>query len=165
MTLLAQTAEMARAELEDRSVLPALLGADVPAGWPPPLNDHDSMAWAARFIAEHPDQPGWGMWYFIASDGARPIAIGAGGYTGLPAGGACEIGYSVMPEHQGRGYASEAVRALVARALASDGVVDVIAHTMPDLTPSIRVLEKCGFVFGGPGNEPGTVRYRFVRAA
>ena len=164
LTLLAQTAEMAHAELEDRSALPALLGAAVPADWPPPLNDRDSMAWAARFIAEHPNDPGWGMWYFIANDSEPPQAVGVGGYTGLPIDGTCELGYSVMAEHQRRGYASEAVSALVERAFASVGVRSVIAHTLPDLTPSIRVLEKCGFSFDGPGQEPGTVRYRLMRA-
>ena len=96
LTLLAQTAGMAHAELEDRAALPALLGAEVPADWPPPLNDRDSMAWAARFIAEHPDNPGWGMWYFIAHDSDPPRAIGVGGYKGPPVDGICEIGYSVM---------------------------------------------------------------------
>lgn len=36
----------------------------------------------------------------------------------------------------------------------------VIVHTLPDLTPSIRVLEKCGFLFVGKGPpEEGTIRH------
>jgi hypothetical protein len=38
----------------------------------------------------------------------------------------------------------------------------VVAHTLPELTPSIRVLEECGFVLGGDGPaEDGmrTMRY------
>jgi ribosomal-protein-alanine N-acetyltransferase len=164
LTLLAQTAEVAQAELEDRAALPALLGAEVPADWPPPLNDRDSMAWAARFIAEHPDNPGWGMWYFITNDFARPQAIGVGGYKGPPIDGTCEIGYSVMAAHQRRGYASEAVRALVQRAFNHADVQSILAHTLPELTPSIGVLRKCGFTCEGPGEEAGTIRYRLSRA-
>lgn len=44
----------------------------------------------------------------------------------------------------------------------------VIAHTLPDLRPSIRVMEKCGFVFAGHGPlEDGieTVRYELTRQA
>jgi [ribosomal protein S5]-alanine N-acetyltransferase len=164
LTLLAQTAGMAHAELEDRAALPALLGAEVPADWPPPLNDRDSMAWAARFIAEHPDNPGWGMWYFITNNVDRPQAVGVGGYKGPPVDGACEIGYSVMAAHQRHGYASEAVRALVQRAFTHAGARSVIAHTLPELTPSIGVLQKCGFTCEGPGEEAGTIRFRLSRA-
>ena len=160
LTLRAQTAEIAEAELENPAALPELLGAAVPADWPPPLNDRGSFEWAARFIAEHPDDPGWGMWYFIAD----ATVVGVGGYTGVPNGGICELGYSVVPEHQRRGYATEAVRGMIDRAFADVRVCRVIAHTFPDLTPSIRVLEKCGFVPDGPGAEPGTVRYRLNRA-
>jgi RimJ/RimL family protein N-acetyltransferase len=35
----------------------------------------------------------------------------------------------------------------------------VILETLPDLTPSIGVLEKCGFRFIGEGSESGVVRY------
>jgi RimJ/RimL family protein N-acetyltransferase len=38
----------------------------------------------------------------------------------------------------------------------------VVAHTLPELTPSIRVLKKCGFVLVGDGPvEDGmrTIRY------
>jgi RimJ/RimL family protein N-acetyltransferase len=154
---------MAQAELENLAALGGLLGAVVPANWPPPLNDRDSMAWAARFIAEHPENPGWGMWYFILSELNSPQAIGVGGYKGPPIEGVCEIGYSVMTDYQRRGYASEAVRALVARAFDSKGVQSVIAHTLPELAPSIRVLEKCGFTCEGAGDEPGTIRFRLSR--
>jgi RimJ/RimL family protein N-acetyltransferase len=41
-----------------------------------------------------------------------------------------------------------------------------VAHTFPELTPSIRVMEKCGMVFAGHGPvEDGmqTIRYELTR--
>jgi RimJ/RimL family protein N-acetyltransferase len=39
-----------------------------------------------------------------------------------------------------------------------------IAQTLPELAPSIGVLEKCGFRFAGEGGEPGVIRYERGRA-
>jgi hypothetical protein len=41
----------------------------------------------------------------------------------------------------------------------------VIAETLPELTPSIRVLEKSGFVSGGEGSEEGLIRFELSRSA
>ena len=43
-----------------------------------------------------------------------------------------------------------------------------MAETLPELTASIRVLEKNGFRFAGPGSEDGVIRYElenFVRSS
>ena len=40
----------------------------------------------------------------------------------------------------------------------------VIAETLPELTPSIGVLGKCGFRFIGDGAEPGVIRFELTRA-
>jgi RimJ/RimL family protein N-acetyltransferase len=75
-----------------------------------------------------------------------------------------EIGYSVLPEFEGRGFATEVVRALVSRACSEPRVVRVIAHARPDNLGSIRVLERCGLSRVGPGGEPGTVQYAISAA-
>ncbi len=41
----------------------------------------------------------------------------------------------------------------------------MIAETLPELTPSIRVLEKSGFVNIGAGSEKGVIRFEFSRSA
>jgi RimJ/RimL family protein N-acetyltransferase len=41
----------------------------------------------------------------------------------------------------------------------------VIAETLPELTPSIGVLGKCGFHLIGEGSEPGVIRFELTRAA
>ena len=65
-----------------------------------------------------------------------------------------EIAYGIVPEHQGRGYATELARALVGYALQSDSVKLVRAHTLPVPNASTSVLTKCGFDFVGEAIEP-----------
>ena len=61
--------------------------------------------------------------------------------------GVLKIGYTVSPEHQGRGVATEAVRALIAYAF-ERLVADVVRiYADADNAPSIRVAEKAGLTF------------------
>lgn len=59
--------------------------------------------------------------------------------------GMVEIGYALVTSCQGRGYATEAVRSLVAKARGVPGVARVVGHTPLDRPASGRVLEKAGF--------------------
>lgn len=167
LTLVAATAETAAAELAGAEHLARLLRCDVPADWPPPLNDADSMAFFLRYLEEHPDGVGWAMWYFMTRQpGAKSVLVGNGGFKGKPsADGTVEVGYSIVPEFQRRGFATEAVEALVHWAFARSEVTRVIAHTFLDLLPSIGVLRKTGFADAGTGDEPGTIRFERVRPA
>jgi RimJ/RimL family protein N-acetyltransferase len=161
LELVPGTAELGRAEIGDRPRFSLLLGADVPAAWPPPENDEQTMTFFTEYVENNPDGVGWAAWYILlrAEDG-RKTAIGTCGFKGGPdKDGTVETGYAVLPEHQRRGYAPEAVAGLVAWAFGHPEVRRVIAHTFPDLRASIRVLEKCDFTPAGVGEEAGTVRY------
>jgi RimJ/RimL family protein N-acetyltransferase len=57
----------------------------------------------------------------------------------------------MLEEHRGNGYCTEAVRALIVWAFGQPDVQKVIALTLPELLPSIRVMEKCDMVFVGNG--------------
>lgn len=59
--------------------------------------------------------------------------------------GRAELGYGTYEEHQGKGYMTEAVGAIVQWALAQSGVQSVVASTEKQNIPSFRVLEKNGF--------------------
>jgi len=86
--------------------------------------------------------------------------VGAGGYFGPPdAEGTVEIGYSVLPEWQRRGYASEMVQALLDHAFTFANIKRVIAHTTAANPASISVLLRCGFHAEGAGREFGTLRF------
>ena len=158
--LTAEGEHIARATSLLRSKFEELLGAEIASPWPPPLNDDDSRRWMIRYLESNPE-PGWGVWFFLLKRGPheRRIAVGNGGYKGAPTrDGSVEIGYSVVPAYQGRGLAAEAISALVARAFHDPRVHRVIAETMPDNIPSLRVLEKNGFLRAGAGSDPGSVR-------
>lgn len=164
MELIPATLQMLRAEIENRKALSRLLDARVPAGWPPPLNDDNAMKFALTYLKENPDATEWGMWYYLLRDRPERIVVGNGGFKGKPdREGTVEIGYSIMEEHQRQGLGSEIVRGMVDWAFGHPEVKRVIAETLPELTPSIRVLEKNGFVNIGRGSEPGVIRFELRR--
>ena len=165
LELVPGTAALGRAEIGDRARFAALLGAEVPASWPPPENDEATMAFFTEYVEKHPDSVGWAAWYILlVGEDNRKTAIGSCGFTARPDDtGTVETGYSILPEHQRRGYAPEAVAALVDWAFGHPSVMRVIAHTFPALRQSIRVLEKCGFTLTGPGQEEGTIRFERSR--
>jgi RimJ/RimL family protein N-acetyltransferase len=166
LLLVAATLEHALAEGEDLAKLSALLDAEVPPTWPPPLNDDQSHAWFTDRLRADPDSVGWSMWYFLLErPGLRRLAIGNGGLKGRPsAEGTAEIGYSLMPAFHRQGLAPEAVGALIEWTFGHPEITRIIAHTLPELRASIRVLEKSGFTFTGPGEEPETIAYELKRA-
>ena len=68
-----------------------------------------------------------------------------------------------MESHHRHGYASEAVSALVEWAFSHPDIDRVVAHTLPVLTPSIRVLEKNGFVRVDEVLEEGAIMFELKR--
>jgi RimJ/RimL family protein N-acetyltransferase len=58
--------------------------------------------------------------------------------------GVIKVGYTISPNYQGRGYATEAVGAIVDYALETLGADVVRAYASADNTPSIRVAENVG---------------------
>jgi hypothetical protein len=57
-----------------------------------------------------------------------------------------DIGYTVVPAAQGKGIASEALRAVCDYAFNQTGVRAINAYVLADNGGSVRVLEKAGFV-------------------
>jgi len=165
LDLIPATLEILEGDRDDRQKLARLLSAAVPGSWPPPLLDEETLGEFIRMTAENAD-PFFITWYWVRDDpaeGAR-VLIGSGGIASAPAHGTALIGYSVLEEFQCRGYATEAVRHIVATAFALPGVRRIMATTYPDLVGSIRVLEKNGFTCAGKttageGFEEGTNVY------
>jgi RimJ/RimL family protein N-acetyltransferase len=95
-----------------------------------------------RASAEAGEQQPFGYYRIIRlADG---LAIGGIGFKGQPRDGCVEIGYGLAPSARGRGYAAEALVALVAIA-AEHGVSKVIADTALHNVPSQRTLIRAGF--------------------
>lgn len=60
-----------------------------------------------------------------------------------------EIGYMLSPKHQGQGYATEAVRAVLVFAFERMDLHRIEADLHPDNAPSVRLVERLGFVREG----------------
>ncbi|MBQ9510128.1 MAG: GNAT family N-acetyltransferase [Clostridia bacterium] len=99
------------------------------------------------------------MWIIELSDGTH---IGDLCFKGLISNGITEIGYGIMEEYQGSGYATEAVKAAVKWAFENLDINAIEAETEIDNTASQRVLEKCGFVANGKIGAEGP-RYSLFR--
>lgn len=166
LELVGATADLLRAEGDGRARFGELLDARVPADWPPELYDDAARLWTLEKVEAAPETEGWWSYYVIrAGDGedGREL-VGIAGYKGPPDDeGTVEVGYGVMDAHRRRGYATEATAALVERAFADPRVTRVIAETLPELVPSIGVMEKIGFAFVGEGSEEGVIRYELPR--
>jgi ribosomal-protein-alanine N-acetyltransferase len=63
--------------------------------------------------------------------------------------GEVEIGYGTYEHHQGKGYMTEAVQAMVQWAAQQPGINYIVASTLKDNTPSYAVLQKNGFIKTG----------------
>ncbi len=72
------------------------------------------------------------------------LAVGGVGFKGCPSGGVVEIGYGLVPSARGRGYATEAVTALLTVA-ANHAVTTVLADTDHANVASQRTLLHAGF--------------------
>jgi len=160
MRLVPATVALARAELTDRAEFAHLLSAAVPGEWPPEMLA-DALPIFLEWIEAAPHQAGWYVWYAVtrASGEVGPMLIASGGFKGPPQDGTVEIGYSVLPRFQGQGFASEMVRALIDWAFVQPNVMRIVAETTEGNTPSVRLLNRLGFVRTEPAVEPGHLRF------
>ena len=160
LTLVPATVALARAEIDDRAAFARLLQAVVPDHWPPE-SAADALPLFLSWLEAAPDRVGWFGWYALArlGDAAPPVLVGGGGFLGPPQSGAVKIGYSLLPEFQRRGYATEMVGGLVRWALAKPGVDVIAAETEWANPASVRVLEKVGFQRAGTSSAPGGARF------
>lgn len=136
----------------DAARLTALTGATFPAPLqPPPLMD-DALPFMRDNLRAAPADAAW--WARLIVLRATGEAVGSLGCVGPPdADGGVVVGYSVYPAFQGRGYASEALRALVSWALAQPGVRRVRATIPPDNTPSLKVAARAGLHPNGTAHD------------
>jgi RimJ/RimL family protein N-acetyltransferase len=166
LELVPATAELTQAALDGPRALAATLGVSVPATWPPELLDPPALEFTLKRLGEGPEQAGWWLHFVVLPRGdTGRLLVGIAGYKGPPSSdGTVEIGYGIVGDQQRRGYAFEATRGLLGHAFAYPAVHKVIAETLPELTPSIGVLAKCGFRLSGEGSEPGVIRFELTRA-
>jgi len=164
LRLVAISAEMLRAdEACDWPKLERMVRAKVTAEWPPAEWEPHVYKFILKQYEELPETMGWHR-YMVLCDGlgmSRTL-VGAVGAFPKPDGEA-EIGYSTLPGFQRRGFATAAARAITEWLLQQEGVASVTACTFPQMSESIKVMERCGMSYAGAGDEPGTVKYQRTR--
>jgi RimJ/RimL family protein N-acetyltransferase len=113
-----------------------------------PLSEEDAWAKFMR-VAGHWTLLGFGFWAIVEkASGAR---VGEAGiidmrrdtepsFLGVP-----EIGWGLLPAVHGKGYATEAVKAILGWAENHFGKVRMVCIIDTENGPSLRVAERCGF--------------------
>ncbi|MDH4111859.1 MAG: GNAT family N-acetyltransferase [Actinomycetota bacterium] len=91
-----------------------------------------------------PGEPGGWVQFSVEERGSHRLVgdVGMSPADGEP--GVMKVGYTMDPACQGRGYATEAVAALVSYAFGTLGAEIVRAYASAENLPSIRVAEKVG---------------------
>ena len=129
----------------DGASVAAELGAMLPVAW---LSE---VAWLAAVRAEQLRmRPAEGPWLLrpillLGEDDAR-TAIGYLNFHGGPdEDGRAEVGYTLLPDARGQGYAIEAVRAALEWAIEEHGIRRFRAAVAPDNERSRNLILKLGF--------------------
>jgi [ribosomal protein S5]-alanine N-acetyltransferase len=102
--------------------------------------------WIARHV-EKTQQDGLGYW--VWRERATGDVVARGGLSRMHVGGRdeVEVGWVVMPERWGEGFATELGTAAVGVAFETLGITDVVAFTLPENRASRRVMDKLGFEY------------------
>jgi [ribosomal protein S5]-alanine N-acetyltransferase len=126
-----------------------LLGADLPSEW-----RGEDWQWLGQRPRQAEADPPVNPWLprvlllrgAAEGGGAEPVVVGEAGFHGPPdADGRAEFGYMVVSVHRRRGYAEEAVRALMSWASAEHGITRFRASISPDNIASLSLIRKLGF--------------------
>jgi ribosomal-protein-alanine N-acetyltransferase len=132
---------------------------------PPEVRAQVSDAWLAQLHASGENDP-WAHGFSVV-ERESGTHFGDCAFKAPPSTeGMVEIAYGIEPEHQGKGYATEAVALLLAFGFKDERIKVIRAHTLEATNASARVLTKCGFKNLGEVIEPedGLVsRWEIVR--
>jgi len=141
---------------DDRDAIGRTTSARVPEAWPVEHYDQEVLDYTRTLLGKEPEGE-FVMRYLVTREG--PTVIGMVGCSPPDADGRVVTGYSVLPECQRRGYASEALAGIIDWLRGNPAVRIVAADTYPHLIASIRTMERCGLVYAGPGEGEGVIRH------
>jgi len=105
-------------------------------------------------------QSGIGMWNVWTREAA--VFAGFCGLRPIPDSADIEIYYGLRPEFWGRGYATEASRAVLEWRFRHGPEIRIYARSDPQNLASIRVMERLGMTFLGEEQQAGLRLLRYV---
>jgi aminoglycoside 6'-N-acetyltransferase len=109
--------------------------------WVAPVSVESAQTLVAEFADGDPQRPGW----FQYGVECEHVLIGDIGVNLHENGMQAEIGFTLAPAYQGRGYATEAVRSVVEYLFAGQGLHRVSAECDARNLRSARLLARVGF--------------------
>jgi RimJ/RimL family protein N-acetyltransferase len=142
------------------SALAAAVRAEIPAMWPPEHWEPHVYDFLEELYARTAYAVAWTRYVVTRSEPATLIGT-LGGFPRTET--EAEVGYEILPPWQRQGLATEGLLALMEEIRRRKEIRTFTAQTYPHLIASVRVMEKCGFMPAGAGDEEGTVRYRRER--
>lgn len=122
-----------------------------------------SLDEAKHALASYPDfeKHGFGRWGCELKRTGELI-----GFCGLKRldefDGEVDVGFRFLPEHWGKGLATEACAASLAFGFETLGLDRIIALVLPENAASVRVLDKCGMRYTGMVRTDGVDALRYV---
>jgi RimJ/RimL family protein N-acetyltransferase len=111
--------------------------------WASPYSLQQARYTVESMMAADPDQPGW--FQYAVELTAEGVHIGDVGVNLHDNRRQAEIGYTLAPQRQGHGYATEAVRAVLDHLIRVKGLHRVSAECDARNDASYRLLERTGF--------------------
>lgn len=133
--------EMIKALAEGAEQLEKLIPYRVPADYPMDVYKQFFPYKIERFT-QHPEE---NMWEGLIVHQESQTVIGDIGFKSGPnERGEINLGYSILPRYQGKGYATESAAGMVGWGLEQPGVSKITAACSPENSASIRVLQKAG---------------------
>lgn len=112
------------------------------SGWNPYATPEMAQATVGDYLERYGD-PAFYSW---AIDRNGELAGTIGAYDYDAAASSIEVGFSIAEPSWGKGYASEALRAVLRYLVGDERIAQVRAWCASDNVGSRRVLEKCGMV-------------------
>lgn len=131
-----------------------LLGdSDVMRYYPHPKSSDEVQRWISWSRANYAEH-GFGLWIIEDKDGGAFIGDCGLTWQSVDDEKVLEIGYHVLADQQGKGYATEAATACLQYAEANLAVPMVTAIINPENLPSRRVAEHLGMTLWKTTHEP-----------
>lgn len=93
------------------------------------------------------DKYGFSWWAIIEKASGAIVGAACLQYLANVEGAPLEIGWRLVPEHNGKGYATEAAKAIVDFAAEQAGATYLVAVADPENIPSQRVMQRLGMTY------------------